>query len=91
MVTLTDEAVSAIRGLTEQAEAVPTAGVRIADEGDGSLGLRLVEAPQPGDAVVDVSGAKLFLDETAERSLDGKALDAEAEGGQLRFIVGDMP
>lgn len=92
MVTLTEDAVSAIRGLTQQADALPTAGVRIADEGDGSLRLRLVEAPEPGDAVLDVSGAKLFLDETAEKTLDGKALHARSDvGGQLQFTVGDMP
>jgi Fe-S cluster assembly iron-binding protein IscA len=90
MVTLTDDAVTAIRDLTQQADATPTAGIRIADVGDGSLALQLVEAPVPGDAVVDVSGAKLFLDATAERTLDGKSLHAQAEpGGQLRFLVGD--
>jgi Fe-S cluster assembly iron-binding protein IscA len=92
MVTLTDDAVSVIRGLTQQATEVPTAGIRIADDGDNSLGLRLVEAPQPGDTVVDVSGAKLFLDATAEEALDGKVLHAQSDSrGRLQFTVADRP
>jgi len=91
MVTLTEGAVSAIRGLAQQVEDAPTGGLRIADGGGGALQLGVVQGPEPGDAVVDAGGAKLFLDETAERTLDGKALDARPDGnGQLLFTVGEL-
>ncbi len=91
MVMLTDDAATAIRGLTQQAPSPEGAGLRIAsDATNGELKLHVATGPEQGDAVVESSGAKLFLDPVAVGVLDGKALDAMAAAdGQIQFTVSD--
>jgi len=93
MLTLTQNAVSIIRDLTEQ-QAVPEGGgLRIATDPDaGALTLTLAEQPLEGDQVVDDSGARLFLDAAASQLLDDKALDAAVdETGGVRFEFAETP
>jgi hypothetical protein len=44
--------------------------------------------PEPEDQVVEISGTRLFLDETAVSALDDKILDAGVdEEGSVSFAV----
>ncbi|MGI5245931.1 adhesin [Dactylosporangium sp. CA-139066] len=89
MVLLTDNAVIAIQSLAAQPGAPEGGGLRIAaDETRGSLRLSLAPSPAQGDAVVEASGARLFLDQTAAEVLNDKTLDADADNeGQIEFTV----
>jgi iron-sulfur cluster assembly protein len=89
VLTLTENAVTAIRGLTDSPQVPDSAGLRIAtDDAGGELTLSLVPGPQEGDRVVDAAGAVLFLDPQAAQVLDDKALDAAVDDdGSVRFAV----
>jgi iron-sulfur cluster assembly protein len=89
MVLLTDNAVMAIQTLTAQPGAPEGGGLRIAaDETRGSLRLSVASSPAQDDAVVEESGARLFLDQTANEVLNDKTLDAGADNeGQIEFTV----
>ena len=68
----------------------------IAGEG-GEPGLELlqppthvvvVDGPEPEDAVVENSGARVFLDADAAQVLDDRVLDAQLDGqGSVQFAV----
>jgi Fe-S cluster assembly iron-binding protein IscA len=93
MLTLTDSAVSAIRGLTSQPELPVETGLRIMAQGDEapSLQLSLAEAPVAGDEVVEEDGARVFLEPAAAVLLDDKSLDAQVtEQGQVAFSVSEQ-
>jgi iron-sulfur cluster assembly protein len=87
MVTMTDNAVAAIRSLTARPEVPDGAGLRIAtDAAAGALQLTVSPEPHEGDQVLDSSGARLFLDTEAALLLDDKALDATVnEQGAVQF------
>jgi iron-sulfur cluster assembly protein len=92
VLTLTDGAVAAIREITDQDNVPDGAGVRIAaDPAAGALTLGLVPEPVSGDQVVDVSGARVFLDTQAAPILEDKALDAAVDSeGQIQFTVAEQ-
>jgi Fe-S cluster assembly iron-binding protein IscA len=93
MLTVTDNAVSAIRSLTGQPEVPEGAGLRIAtDQSAGALQLSVATGPHEGDQVVDNSGARLFLDTDAALLLDDKALDATVDDqGSVQFALAEQP
>jgi iron-sulfur cluster assembly protein len=93
MLTVTDNAVAAIRSLTDQPEVPDGTGLRIAsDPNAGSLQLSLAPEPQEGDQVVDNSGARLFLDSDAALLLNDKALDASVDDqGTVQFALAEQP
>jgi Fe-S cluster assembly iron-binding protein IscA len=93
MVTLTDGAVTAIQGLTQNVDTTSEGGLRIAaDDTRGSLHLSLSPGPAQGDEVVETGGARLFLDRVAASVLDDKALDAQTDpDGQVMFTVAEQP
>jgi len=93
VLTLTDNATSAIRTLTAQPEAPDGAGLRIAnDPAAGGLTLAVAAAPQDGDQVIDSSGVRVFVEEQAATLLDDKALDAAVDdGGRMQFAVAPQP
>lgn len=92
MLTLTDNAVVAIRNITAQQEVPDGSGVRIAtDDQAGALTLSLAPQPAEGDQVVDREGARLFVDEQAAPLLDDKALDASVDGqGAVQFSLAEQ-
>ena len=92
MLTVTENAVTAIRTLTESPQLPEASGLRIAtDASAGALTLSLAPGPQEGDQVVDASGATLFLDPEAAEVLDDKALDAALDAdGSVRFEVAEL-
>ena len=89
MVTLTDQAATAIRLLTARPDLPADAGLRITvDQSHGDNLELAVEPAGAEDTVVESDGALLFLDPTAAAILDHKALDARSdENGNLLFIV----
>jgi iron-sulfur cluster assembly protein len=88
MLTLTNNAVMAIRGIASQQQA-PEGGLRIAtDPVAGSLALSVASEPVEGDRVVAAEGARLFLDSDAAQFLDDKTLDGQ---GAVRFAVAEQP
>lgn len=105
MLTLTDEAVSAVNSIIETAELPAEGGMRISPapepgaswDGDGpeaaergvTLHLRLVEGPEEGDQVI--GGDRVFLDPGAAQLLDDKLLDAEIVDNQVRFTLAEQP
>jgi Fe-S cluster assembly iron-binding protein IscA len=88
VLTLTDEAVSALRELTTQPGLPAQAGLRIApQESDAAgLALSLAEGPQAGDQVIEDAGVHVYVDSDAAAALDDKALDARiGETGEVSF------
>ena len=61
MLTLTDNAVTAIRALISQPEQAPDAGLRIMGQGEGvpPFQLALAETPADGDQVIEADGARI--------------------------------
>lgn len=89
MLTLTDKATEQIRNLVEQPEVPEGGGLRIANDPDNSaLTLSLAAGPTDGDAVVEESGVRVFLEAEAAQLLDDKALDAGVgEDGNVQFAL----
>ena len=93
MLTVTDNAAAEIRNLIGRPDVPEGGGMRIAsDPAAGSLTLSLAPEPAGGDAVVDTSGARVFLDSAAVSVLDDKALDATVDqDGRVQFVVAEQP
>ncbi|MGH2734326.1 MAG: hypothetical protein ACRDKZ_02000, partial [Actinomycetota bacterium] len=93
VLTVTDQASTAIKGLIEQSE-VPDGGLRIFAEpleGDqASLELALTPSPGPGDEVMDSQGALIYLETNAAAFLTDKVLDAALEGDGVRFSINEQ-
>jgi iron-sulfur cluster assembly protein len=90
MLTLTDNAVTAIRALTSQPEQPPETGLRIMGQGEGvpPFELALVETPADGDQVIEANGARVFLAAGTAQVLADKALDAQVDDeGGVAFSV----
>ena len=64
MLTLTDNALTAVRTLTQDPEAPEGAGLRITPGTEG-LELILVADPVPGDALIDDGGARVYVEPEA--------------------------
>jgi len=92
MLTVTNNAATAIRDITSQDAVPPGSGLRIASEdGGNALVLSLVAQPSEGDQIVDSAGARLFLDQQAAQLLDDKELDVTVDpSGDVQFAVGDQ-
>ncbi|MFC5830305.1 Fe-S cluster assembly protein HesB [Nonomuraea insulae] len=88
MLTLTDNAVVAIRDLMVGEDVPEDAGLRIAPKADeaGTLEVSLASTPQQGDQVVEKEDVRVFVAEDAVQILDDKALDAQpGSPGQPSF------
>jgi iron-sulfur cluster assembly protein len=91
MVTLTNDAVTAIHNLTDRAGIPAGGGLRVApDPTRGLWSLELAAAPIKGDTVVESAGAMLFLDPDVAVVLTDKTIDAETDTeGRLMFTVAE--
>ncbi|WP_159501441.1 Fe-S cluster assembly protein HesB [Microbacterium sp. 18062] len=89
MLTLTDNAASAVKTISSQIPA-EGGGLRIRDTGpDTGFELALAPSPEQGDAVVETDGALVFVDPAASDALDDRILDAEVgDDGSVRFALG---
>jgi iron-sulfur cluster assembly protein len=94
MLILTDQAATLIKGILDESEAGPDAGLRIsgtaAGDGSASLEFALARSPIEGDAVVSDNGATVFLDGVAATVLSDKTLDAEAHDDHLHFSLAEQ-
>ncbi|MFB4284274.1 MULTISPECIES: HesB/IscA family protein [unclassified Nonomuraea] len=91
MLTLTADAVAAIRDLTTQPETPPDTGLRIAassTNGSGrSLELSVSGGPHPNDQILEAEGVRVYLEPTAATFLDDKTLDAEIDDDRPSFRI----
>ncbi|MEV0621315.1 Fe-S cluster assembly protein HesB [Nonomuraea sp. NPDC050404] len=88
MLTLTDNAVVAIRDLMVGEEVSADAGLRISPKADeaGTLEVSLANTPQSGDQVVEKEDVRVFVAQDAVQILDDKSLDAQpGNPGQPAF------
>ncbi len=92
MLTLTEDAVAAIRELLAT-QAVPAeGGLRISSaapvNGDGEpvYELAIVSGPEDADAVVEQDGVFVYLEPSAIAAFADKVLDAEQTEGRVSFI-----
>ena len=90
MVGITREAVRAVRELMEPESAD---GVRIyAGSGrfsrpNSPIQIEVAGAPDVEDIVLEVEGARIYLDGETLRALDDKVLDADLTGDEPHFAV----
>lgn len=95
MLTLTDTAAEAIRGIVAAPELPDGAGLRIATQpGSGeaaALEVSVAETPAETDQVVDESGARVFVEADAVPLLDDKLLDAQIDGTRVGFMLSEQP
>jgi iron-sulfur cluster assembly protein len=91
VLTLTDQAVAAIRDLTNRPGLPAQTGLRIepqSADGDGGLALSLSDGPQAGDQVIEAADVHVFVQHEAASVLTDKALDAEVnDDGQVSFLL----
>lgn len=90
MLTLTDTATTVVKSIVEKAPAADAAGLRIhgTAEDATNFSVAVVAGAEPGDAVVETEGARVFLEENASRALDDKVLDAEvSDDGAVTFAL----
>jgi iron-sulfur cluster assembly protein len=86
LLTLTDQAQTVVRTMTQDPAAPESAGLRIAPGGDG-LELMLVAEPSPSDALIDDGGVRVFVEPQAAQILEEQTLDAQLEDGQVNFFL----
>jgi Fe-S cluster assembly iron-binding protein IscA len=90
MLTLTDNASTAVRDLSTRALGTDTGGLRISSPDDGSTNLSVSVAPEPApaDEIVENAGARVFLDAQAAAVVGDKILDAQLDdAGAVRFAL----
>lgn len=90
MLTLTEQATTAVKTITAQFPDVADGGVRIQGSGapESEFQLTVVPGPEPADAVVETDGARVYLDLEAALVLDDRVLDAQPDGqGGVQFAV----
>lgn len=92
MLTLTENAATAVKGIMAQNAGADEAGLRIAGADDPRAGFALtVATPQATDEVVETSGARVFLDPTASAALTDRVLDATVDDqGGVRFELAEQ-
>ena len=90
MLTLTDQAVAAIRSLTTRPGLPAQTGLRIApgEADNGGLSLSLSDGPKAGDRVIEETDVQVFVQPDAAAALDDKELDAQvSENGEVSFLL----
>ena len=90
MLTLTENASTIVKTITDQTTDADDAGLRFSQEGADATALAIAtaDAPEPGDAVVEDGGARVFLEQNAAEVLGDKVLDAQVdESGSVQFSI----
>lgn len=93
MLTITDTAAEAIRGIVAAPELPDGAGLRIATQpnaGAAALEVSVAESPADTDQVVSEAGARVFVEADAVELLDDKLLDAQIEGTRVGFMLSEQ-
>lgn len=91
MLTLTENAASAVKTVVAQRQEGDGAGLRIsssAESPSAGFDLAVTAEPAPADAVVELEGARVFLDDAASTALGDQVLDAQVGAdGAVRFAL----
>ncbi|WP_188197715.1 Fe-S cluster assembly protein HesB [Nonomuraea sp. SYSU D8015] len=90
MLTLTENAVKAIKSMTADARTPDEGGLRIATRSlmDTSLEMELADSPGRKDQVVEAEGTRVFLEPMAARILEDRTLDADVtQAGDVSFRI----
>lgn len=89
VLTLTENAATIIKRLASASQESKEAGLRIytLSAPDNQYTIEIAPAPEPGDRVVEVDGARVFLDTLAAPRLSGKELDALINEENVRFSL----
>jgi iron-sulfur cluster assembly protein len=94
MLTLTDDAVQAVRDIVSASgDLAETGGLRMVAEQTGiqtSLALSIVPLPAEDDEVIEEEGARVFLEPQAASLLDDKMLDVSFDEEQVAFTIVDQ-
>ncbi|MEX2697586.1 iron-sulfur cluster assembly accessory protein [Rhizobium mongolense] len=89
MITLTEMAIAAVKGVISQAPE-PVTGLRITVEMDGCAGIKynvgLESDSREGDAVIETGGAKVFVDADSQPHIAGSTLDFVTDPVSFGFI-----
>lgn len=89
VVSVTDRAAERVREIVSNAEG-PAAGIRIGVKKGGCAGMEytvdLVRQPEPADDVVDIGGAKVFVNPQATLFLLGAEMDFEVTKLRTGFV-----
>jgi len=94
MLTLTENAATAVKTIVSRGPDADTAGLRIHGAGDPAAGfaLTVTGGPDAADAVVESDGARVFLDAAASLALDDQVLDAQVDDqGAVHFALAAQP
>jgi len=90
MLTITQEASEAIRGVLAS-ESVPEGSVlRISPEPDAGLVFSITDSPAAEDQIVEGEEVEICVAPPAAEVLDDKELDATVAEGQVRFTIGEQ-
>jgi iron-sulfur cluster assembly protein len=90
MLTLTENASAIVNEITTQPGLAETAGLRITsdDSPEPAFAVSAAQQAEPGDLVVELGGATIYLDESAAQLLDDKVLDAAVDpAGKIEFAL----
>lgn len=89
MLTLTDNAQTLVRDITDRPEVPDGGGLRIAPaNGTEGLEVSLAAEPAPGDQVIDEGdGARIFVEPQVATLLESSTLDADPSGSGSGFVL----
>ena len=90
MLTLTENASTIVKTIVDQSAPGDDSGLRFSQEGANQGALTVAPSPeaQPGDAVVEQDGARVYLDQAAAVALDDQVLDASVDqSGAVQFSI----
>jgi iron-sulfur cluster assembly accessory protein len=91
MITISDVAAGKIKEILK-AEGVPNHGLRVTTAGGGCCGpsyeISIDDKTGDGDTVVEKSGAKLYVDETTAKALEGAELGFISDERGEGFVIG---
>ena len=80
-----------MKDISHQPGLPDTAGLRITSESatEPTFAVSPADGAEPGDQVVEQSGATIYLDEASALMLDDKVLDATVDpSGKVEFALG---
>ncbi|WP_435768725.1 Fe-S cluster assembly protein HesB [Nocardioides sp. SYSU DS0651] len=85
MLTLTENACTIVKQITDAPDAPESAGLRISGAPDG-FSLSASPQPEAGDQVVEQDGATVYIDSGAAELVDAMVRDAGVDdSGNLQF------
>ncbi len=89
MLTLTETATTVVKSIVDRDPNVADGAVRIGRGAtDRDFAIAVVDAPQPGDDVVESDGARVYLEPAVSLVLEDKTLDAHVtETGAVTFAL----